>query len=114
MHQLLNSYCNQMALKNSLGKCRRLEMITFESISLIRTPTDAGCRATLQGIVTFSLMSEQSKQRCYEGQITGGEATLTFVGFTQQQAQISKVAADDPISLSECSIRSGDSLEVIR
>ena len=92
---------NQMALKNFLGK-RRSDMMTFENIPSITTPTDAGCRATLQ--TSFSPMSEQSKQRCFEGWITDGEATLRFVSFTQQQAWISKIAADNPISISECSI----------
>ena len=90
----------------------------FDSLSSITTPTDAGKRASLQGVVTsFSPMSKEPKRRCFEGRITDGDTTLRFVGFNpQQQQQISKIAADDPISLCACSIRRsrfGNSLEVI-
>ena len=107
-----------MALPTTLGKRSRLETTMFDSLSSITTPTDAGKRASLQGVVTsFSPMSKEPKRRCFEGRITDGDTTLRFVGFNpQQQQQISKIAADDPISLCDCSIRKsqfGSSLEVI-
>lgn len=46
-------------------------------------------------------------------QKTDNHGSLRFIGFTQQQTQISKIAATDAISFTECSIwksRSGDSL----
>ena len=62
-------------------------------------------------------MSPNSKRKCFDGRITDGKATLRFVGFTtEQQEQISKNAANDPIAIAECSIRNtrtGNSLEII-
>lgn len=107
-----------MASKSPLGKRRQSDTIAFDNISAINTPTDSGCKATLHGIVmSFSPVSPESKWKCFDGRITDGEATLRFVGFTtEQQEQISKIAANDPISIAECSIRkarTGDSLEII-
>ena len=90
----------------------------MHACGVIIAPTETGYRATLDGIVaSFSPMSQESKRKCFNGRITDGEASLRFVGFTkEQQAQISKLAADDAIALADCSIRksrSGDSLDII-
>ena len=77
-----------------LGK-RRCNSIAFESMSSITAPTKTGYKATLDGIVTVSPMSQESKRKCFDGHITDSEASLRFVGFTKEQAQISKIAADD-------------------
>ena len=105
-----------MAFKGPLGKRRQSDTIAFDSISTISTPTDSGCKATLHGFVTSFSLLPNSKRKCFDGRITDGEATLRFVGFTtEQQEQISKIAANHPISIAECSICNTrtDSLEII-
>ena len=48
----LRNASTPMALKTSLGKQKGPHTIAFESISSITTPTEGGCRATLDDIVT--------------------------------------------------------------
>ena len=73
-----------MAFKTSLGK--RCPITTFENLSVINYPTEAGSKATLLGIVTsFSPMTTLSKHKCFEGQIADNERSLRFVGFTPEQ-----------------------------
>ena len=72
-----------MAFKTYLGK--RCHITTFENLSAINNPTEAGSRATLHGIVTSFSPITLSKRKCFEGQIADNDRSLRFVGFTPEQ-----------------------------
>ena len=87
--------------------------VEFEDLSDIQEPATT---ATVNGVVTsFSPMKSDSKKKCFDGYMSSEKKKIRFVGFRHdQQDKISELSRErKPVLLSNCSVKKGDSLEVI-